>query len=65
MSTPLSLLDMNPYLLDPEQYEKFLAINAESSAAIEVGRTPRLVIQTFSDAERAAVRRPAPFGRSR
>ena len=34
------LIETNPYLRDPKQYEKLLIINVGSSTAIELGSIP-------------------------
>ena len=43
------LIETNPYLKDPEQYEKSLLINVTTSRAVELGRIPQSIIKDLKD----------------
>lgn len=43
-----TLLDINPYLHDPDHYEQFLVINVGSSSAIELGRLPASILRVLN-----------------
>ena len=43
-----TLLDINPYLHDPDHYEQFLVINVGSSSAIELGRLPASILRALN-----------------
>ena len=43
------LTETNPYLKDPEQYEKSLFINVTTSTAVELGKIPQAIIKALKD----------------
>ncbi len=43
-----SLIETNPYLRDPKQYEKLLILNVGSSTAIELGSIPVPIAKALS-----------------
>ena len=45
------LIETNPYLRDPKQREKLLAISAASSTAIETGASVRSILRTLKSTE--------------
>ena len=43
------LIETNPYLRDPKQYEKLLLINVTSSTAVELGQVPASIVRALKD----------------
>ena len=41
------LIETNPYLRDPEEYEKQLVLNVGSSTAIELGGLPATIVRAL------------------
>lgn len=50
MRTP-SLLETNPYLKDPDKYQKALITNVSSSSAIETGASVESIVETLTASE--------------
>ncbi len=46
------LIETNPYLRDPEQYEKSLFINVTTSTAVELGKVPASMIRALKNKKR-------------
>ena len=44
-----SLIKTNPYLRDPEVYEKLLTVNVASSSAIEIGSLPSALLRALKN----------------
>jgi len=47
----LSLLETNPYLKDPDKYQKALIINVSSSSAIETAMSVESIVETLTASE--------------
>lgn len=50
-----SLIETNPYLLDPAQYRKGLVTNVSSSTAIETGTKIEAIARTLTKEEKVKI----------
>ena len=46
-----SLRETNPYLKDPDKYQKGLITNVSSSTAVETGASVEAIAQTLTESE--------------